>query len=85
MHGIDDLSYNSFYGLSINGLDVLSINVFPCDAFGMHELSVNDMKVLFESLDVTSYSDISGLNRLGLESILNGLNSLNGIGPELDQ
>ena len=85
MHGIDDISYNSFYGLSVNVLDLLSINVFPCDTFGMHELSVNGMKILFESLDVTSYSGIPGLKRLGMESILNGLNSLNGIGPELDQ
>ena len=46
VHGIDDLDDNGLYNLSINGLDVISINYFPLDLRGLHEFSVADLKRL---------------------------------------
>ena len=74
MHGIDELSDNSLYDLSLNGMDVLSINVRPCDVSGLHKFSVTILKILSvnvcpryvrEFVYVMSNSYLPGLNVLG--------------------
>ena len=71
-------------------MDVPSINVFPCDIHVLHEFSFTDLKILSinvcpcdvrDSMFITSDSVIPGMNGLVPESALNGLNSLNVIGP----
>ena len=76
MHGIDMLSANVLYDLSVNGLDVLSINLFPRDVHGLHAFSVTGLKRLsvnvfprdvIESVNVLSESGLPDLNGLGTE------------------
>ena len=94
MHGLDDPSAIGLYDLSVNGLDVLSINVHPQDVRVLHGFSVTGLKRLsvnihtFDvrySLDVTPESSLHGLNGLGTELVFSGLNVLNDLGPELAQ
>ena len=43
----NELYENFLYDLSINGLNVISINAHPRDIRGMHELSVNGLNSQF--------------------------------------
>ena len=88
MHGLDEISTNCLYYLYENGLDVLYIKVLPHDVRGMHKFSVSALKILpvnvcssdvIDSVDVTSESNIPGLNVIGPELTLNGVNGLNAI------
>ena len=74
----------------VNGLDAQSINVCPHDVHGLNELIVTSPKRLSinvhprdvrEFVDATLESDEPGMNGLGPELALNGLNGLNVIGP----
>ena len=80
--------------MSVNGLDVLSINICPREVHILHEFSVTVPKRLsvnvhprdvIESVDIRSESGIPGMNGLGPESSLNVLNGLNGLGTESAQ
>ena len=73
VNSLNEMSANIMYGFSVNGLDVLSINVHPCDVRGLHGLSVTSLKILFvnicshdvrDSVHVMSESGISGLNSI---------------------
>ena len=86
MHGLGNLPANIIYDLYVNGMDVLSININTCDVRRVHEFSVIGMKRLSiivhpcdvrEYVDVISESGIPGMNGLGPELALNGLNDLN--------
>ena len=77
LYGIDDMFTNGLYDLSVNCLDLLSINVFPLGVGGLHEFSITGLKKLSiniiprdvrESVDVTSESGLPGLNVLRPES-----------------
>ena len=46
MYGLDDLSVNGLYNMFVNGLDVQSIIVFPCDVCGLRKLLVTSLKRL---------------------------------------
>ena len=46
MHGINELSDNGLYNLSVNGLDVLPISDCPFDVCGLHKFSVTGLKIL---------------------------------------
>ena len=85
------------YDLSINGLNVLSININTRGICVLYELSANVLnsksvhvysRYFGDSEEVTSESGLHGLNVLNglrLESalnVLNGLNLLNGLGTE---
>ena len=67
-------------------MDVLSINISPFNVHGLHESSVTGLKILsvnicpwdfIESVDGMPESVLPGLNLLGKESVMNGLNGLN--------
>ena len=90
MHGIDEISANGLYDLSINGLDILFINFFPHEVNGLHEFSITGLKILpinvchhdvRECVELMSESGLPGLNGLWLEYYLNGMNGLNVLGP----
>ena len=94
MYGIDGLYANGLYDLIVNGLDVQSINIHPCDVHGLHVLFVTSMKRMPISVcpiyvrkpaDVNPESDITSLNVLGPESALNDLNFRNVLGLESAQ
>ena len=70
-------------------MNVLSINVRPCDIRSLNEFSVTVLKIMsvnvcprdvIDSVNVTSESGLPGLNGVGIESSLNGLNGFNGLG-----
>ena len=78
----------------VKGLDVKSINVSPRGVCGVHKFFVTGMKRLSvnvcprdirESVGVTPDSDLPGVNGIGQELYLKGMNDLNGIGLESDQ
>ena len=89
VHVLNDLSANGLYNMSANGMNVISIRVRPLDIYSLNGLSINGINVpsvhvrpcdVGESGDITPESGVHGLNDLnglGLESTLNGLNSLN--------
>ena len=90
MHSLNDLYANDMYELTVLGLDVISINFIPCGIRGMHKLSITGLKIMFvnicplevrDSVDVTLESGLPGLNVLGPELSLNGMNGLNVLGP----
>ena len=61
MHVINDLSTNGLYGLSVNGMSVLSINVSHRDVCVMHNFSVTSMKILYINFcppDVREFMDV---------------------------
>ena len=89
VNGLNELYYHGLYDLSVNGLNVLSINVRPCDIRGLNEFSVTVLKIMsvnvcprdvIDSVNVTSESGLPSLNGVGTESSLNGLNGFNGLG-----
>ena len=91
MHSLNDLPTNGLYNLYANGTDVLPTNVNPCGVHSLHEFSVTGLKIMSvnfcprdvkESTDVTSESGIPGINGIGQESYLNGMNDLNVLGAE---
>ena len=41
VHGMNEMSTNSFYDLSVNGVYIQSINIFPQDVHSLHDLSAN--------------------------------------------
>ena len=88
MHGFYDKYVNGLYEYFVNGVYWLSINVRPCDVIGLQEFSTTSMKGLSinvfsrnlrDSVGVTSESGITGMNELGMEMSLNGMNVLNGL------
>ena len=90
MHGPDDISTNGLYDLSFSGLDLISIDVYPCDVRGLLKFSLTGIRRLSISVcpcyvrylvDATSESGIPGLNGLGTESSLISLNGSNSLGP----
>ena len=93
LHGLNEISVNAFprdvHGmnkLSWNGLNELSANVRPRGIHGLIELSVRFRPhYAQESRDVASESGIHGINIIGWESSLNGMNFLNELFPESAQ
>ena len=43
VHGLNELSANNFYDLSVNVLYLIPINIFTCDLWSLHELSANGL------------------------------------------
>ena len=88
MHGFYDKYVNGLYEYFVNGVYLLSINVRFRDVIGLQEFSTTSMKGLSinvfsrnlrDSVGVTSESGITGMNELGTEVSLNGMNVLNGL------
>ena len=74
MHSLDELSSYGLYNLSLNGMDILSIIVFPREVHGLHKFSVTGLKILSvkvfprdfrESVGIMLNSGLPGLNGLG--------------------
>ena len=91
VNGLNELSANGLYNLIIIGLYVISINYHPHGVQGMHKFSATGLKRLSinvrpcdvqEPVEILLYSDIPGLNGLGMELYLNGLNRINCLGSE---
>ena len=82
IHNLNEMSANSLYDLSVNGLNILSINVHPFDVSGLHELSVNGLNTLSAHICKRGVGESGDTT---LESGINGLNVMNGLGPELVQ
>ena len=91
---LNELSANGLYNLIIIGLYVLFINFHPHGVQVLHEFSATGLKRLSikirpcdvqESVDILLDSNIPGLNGLGMELYLNGLNGINCLGSELYQ
>ena len=83
VNGLNELSANGLFNLIIIGLYVLFINFHPHGVQGLHEFSATGLKRLsikIRPCDVQDYvdilldSNIPGLNGLGMELYLNGLN-----------
>ena len=94
VYGLDKTPANGLYNHFINGLDLQYINVCPCVVCGLYELFVTGLKRLpvngfphdvRKSVDATPDSDLTGMNGIGTEYSLNGLNELNGLGTESSQ
>ena len=72
--------------MSINGLNLLTINCFPRDVHGLDEISVNVTPCDFrDEISESGLHGLNGLNGLWPGSALNGLNILYGLGPESAQ
>ena len=78
----------------INGIYLQSINVLPREVCGLNEFFATGLKRLpvnvfpldvKEYVDVTPESDLPGMNGIGTESFLNGINELHGLGTKLAQ
>ena len=46
VHSLDELAANGLFNLSINGMDVISINIHPRYVRGLHKFSVTGLKRL---------------------------------------
>ena len=74
MYVLDDMSANSSYDLSINGLYALSSNSCPCDVRVLQEFFITGLKIpsvnacshdVRDYVDVTSEIVLPGMNGLG--------------------
>ena len=95
LHVLNELSVSGLYNLSATVMYVLSINVRPCDVWGLHDLSVNGLYDLSAnglyvlSIDVLPLvirylHELSGngMNAPSLHVCSCGLGESGGVAPE---